>query len=145
MTMPTPEISSVAAPHIPMASPRRAPVNTFVMMAIDAGMHRAEPAPARAIPAISTPVSGATAATTEPPAKTPTPPSIRRRRPKMSATRPEAISMAVNGMKKAVTVHWSSAMDASNSRWIVGRATTMAAVGSWAIPAAATVAAMVLQ
>jgi hypothetical protein len=40
----------------------------------------------------------------------------------------------------AVTVHCSSAMDVPNSRWIVGTATTMAAVGSWTMPAAATVA-----
>jgi hypothetical protein len=30
-----------------------------------------------------------------------------------------------------------------NSRWIVGSATTIAAVGSWTIPAAATVATRV--
>ena len=43
----------------------------------------------------------------------------------------------------AVTVHCSSAIEVPNSLWIVGRATTTAAVGSCTIPAPATVAARV--
>jgi hypothetical protein len=58
----------------------------------------------------------------------------------MSQSLPAAISSAANGMKNAVTVHCSSAVEALNWAWIVGIATTTAAVGNWTIPAAATVA-----
>jgi hypothetical protein len=39
-----------------------------------------------------------------------------------------------------VTVHCSSAIEVWNCPWMVGSATTIAAVGSCTIPAAATVA-----
>ena len=63
----------------------------------------------------------------------------------MSASRPAAMRKAENGIRNAVTVHCSSATETSNSRWIVGRATTTAAVGSCTMPAAPTVAASVIR
>ena len=50
---PDPETSSVAAPHMPIANPRRSPVKTFVSSDIDAGISIAPPIPESAIPAIS--------------------------------------------------------------------------------------------
>lgn len=140
---PTPETSSVAAPHRPIAMPRLEPRKTSVTIDIDDGISSAPPAPASAIPAISTSTPGLAAASTDPPPKSRHPHSSIRRRPNTSASRPPVISSAENGIRNAVTVHCSSAIDVPSSRWIVGSAMTIAAVGSWTIPAAHTIAVSV--
>ncbi len=95
---PAPETSSVAAPHMPIANPRRSPVNTLVSSDIDDGISNAPPIPESAIPAIRTCTSGATAAIAEPPANRADPRTSIRRRPNTSASLPAAIRKAANGM-----------------------------------------------
>ena len=95
---PAPETSSVAAPHIPIAKPRRSPVKTLVSSDIDDGISSAPPIPESAMPPISICTSPAAAASAEPPAKSAVPVTSMRRRPKTSASRPAAISSAANGM-----------------------------------------------
>ncbi len=118
---PIPETSSVAAPHMPIAVPRRSPVKTLVRIDIDDGMIIAPPAPARAIPPIRTSIPGAAAAISEPIPKSSVPISMKRLRPKMSASRPAAIRNDENGIMNAVTVHCSSAIEVPNSLWICGQ------------------------
>ncbi len=143
ISTPMPETSSVAAPHMPIAVPRRSPVKTFVSTDIEEGMISAPPLPARAMPAIRTSIPGAAAARIEPAANSAVPSSRKRLRPKTSASRPAAIRKAEKGIMNAVTVHCSSAIEVPNSPWIAGSATTTAAVGSWTMPAAATTAVSV--
>jgi hypothetical protein len=80
------------------------------------------------------------AAIAEPAANSAEPAINSRRRPNMSARRPAAISSDENGRWKAMTVHCSSAIEVWNSPWMIGNATTIAAVGSCTIPAATVVA-----
>ncbi len=63
-----------------------------------------------------------------------------RTRPNTSARRPAAIISAEYASRYPVTVHSSSVSEASNWRWIVGSASTIAAFGTEVIPLASAIA-----
>src|SRR5580692_10705729 len=79
------------------------------------GSLAAAPRPITARAAISTPMFGASAASTEPPQKMPTPISITRLRPNSSPTMPNASMAPANVSAYALTTHCSSLTPACSS------------------------------
>ena len=124
MTGPAASARPDTAVHTPRAR-LRARSSSYTCRSIDRvpGSLAAAPRPMTARAAISTPVSGARAASTEPAQKMPTPASMTFLRPNSSATMPKASMAPANVSAYALTTHCSAETPACSSAWTLPRAT----------------------
>src|SRR5665213_3484516 len=142
MNGPVAEATPPRPVHAPMAWPRSSSRNDAWRMARLPGVSRAPPTPCNIRKAISVVEPGASAQAAEATVNQMTPMVKTRRRPNRSPSDPPTRRRAASVSVYPLTTHWSWAIEAWNSRPMVGSAIPTTVASTEAIPEPSTVAAI---